>query len=340
MKKERDRTIDIMKVLLVIGMILAHCIQLIGQPMFITNVLSILINLITFSGFLFCFGYAVSIAYLDKDKGIVTKKIIKNAIEILIAFYISGISYEIFMVKELGLEKLIKIFTLSNIPGYSEFLAGFFVLNILTVIFLNQIKRLLESNVVFIVILVITLISTFIPYEQINIPQLGLIVGTSTFACFPLLQYFGYYLLGMYFQRNVIKFNMRYFILASLCTCVFIGYIFIYEQIPSRFPPSLYWILGGVGFIYLYYLVSCLLANKISKNSRIYFIGENTLYFLLGSNLILFIMSGIFNIKLSFIVNILVSVLIISLCYVSVYVVKKNFKKKNYINLITKQLKV
>lgn len=71
---ERDRSIDFMKTLLVIGMIIGHCIQLIGKTSIKTTNISNLINLITFSGFIFCFGYSVSISYLNKNKNMVIKK--------------------------------------------------------------------------------------------------------------------------------------------------------------------------------------------------------------------------------------------------------------------------
>ena len=52
--------------------------------------------MITLSGFLFCFGYVSNIAYLKKDKGAVKLSLIKNSIKMIIAFYISGLSYNIF----------------------------------------------------------------------------------------------------------------------------------------------------------------------------------------------------------------------------------------------------
>lgn len=182
---ERNRNIDIMKILLVIGMIIGHCIQLVGKYSVKTTNISNLINLITFSGFIFCFGNSVSIAYLNKNKEIVIKKMIKNIIELLIVFYISGIGYEFFIVKNFSLLKLKKILTLSHIPGYSEFLISFLIFNIFTIIFF-----------------ITTLMLTFIPYRFINNVKLGLIIGSDKFVCFPVIQYSGYYILGMYFQKN------------------------------------------------------------------------------------------------------------------------------------------
>lgn len=322
MKKDRDRSIDMLKTLLVIGMILGHCIQLIGNSSIITRCISDLINLITFSGFLFCFGYAVSITYLDKNKNIIGKKLIKNCTELLIVFYLSGVGYTILVNKEFSISKLIKILTLSHIPGYSEFLASFLVLNIFTLIFFNQIKKIIECPKYIVIILVFSLLLTFIPYEYITINQIGLIIGSTQFPCFPILQYCGYYILGMYFQRYKIIFTTRYFILSAIATGIFIKYVMTYKEIPSRFPPSIFWIIGAAGIIYIYYLVSIFLATKINKNNKLYFIGENTLYFLLGSNIILFYLNGIYNVKLNFKINLIVSMLIIILCYILIYIVR------------------
>lgn len=315
MRKERDRSIDMLKTLLVLGMILGHCVQLIGEPLRITTALATLINLITFPAFLFCFGYAVSIAYLGKSKETISKKLLMNSLKLLIVFYLSGISYAILVVKDFSFYNLIKILTLWNIPGYSEFLASFFILNIITLIFFNQIKRIIKQKEYLIIILIFSLLSTFIPYEYIFINQLGLLIGTTKFACFPVIQYIGYYMLGMYFQKNKIQFNLRFFVVSVLCSLLFLGYIVITKDIPSRFPPSIFWIIGSAGCIYVYYLISIYIVKNIKSINFLYFIGENTLYFLLGSNIILFFLKGVLNIKLNLLLNLVVAISIILICY-------------------------
>ena len=56
-KKERNQEIDIMKGLLTLAMILCHCLQFFGkEDAGIEKILVNVINLTTFSGFLFCFG--------------------------------------------------------------------------------------------------------------------------------------------------------------------------------------------------------------------------------------------------------------------------------------------
>lgn len=58
----RSSALDIFKGLLVFGMILAHVIQILGgRNNYLLTAISNYINLISFSGFLFAFGYAQAI---------------------------------------------------------------------------------------------------------------------------------------------------------------------------------------------------------------------------------------------------------------------------------------
>ena len=99
MEQKREKYIDLLKAILTLNMILTHTFQLILgtdiRPININNRIIIYINLTTFSGFLFCFGYSSYIAYICKDKKEVRLKLIRNIIKLLFAFYISGISYYI-----------------------------------------------------------------------------------------------------------------------------------------------------------------------------------------------------------------------------------------------------
>ena len=88
----RKREIDIQKGILTIGMILCHCIQFFGKEEYgLQKILVNLINLSTFSGFMFCFGYTNQVAYYEKSWKSSSVKMLRNVFRILIAFYISGI---------------------------------------------------------------------------------------------------------------------------------------------------------------------------------------------------------------------------------------------------------
>lgn len=319
----RDRTIDLFKVLLVIGMICSHSIGMLGIQSELSNNFSTFINLITFSGFLFCFGYVVNIAYLKKEKQEVSKKLIRNFLEILVVFYISAISYEILILKDYSIGELIKILVLYKLPTLSEFLASFAILNIVTLIFFNQFKYIIHEKKYFIIVLIISLFTTFIPYKIVKINEIGLLIGSTKFYSFPILQYLSYYIIGMYFEENKIKFNFKYFMVSIICSFMFILYVFVYKKIPLRFPPSMLWILGASMFLYVYYIFSMYVVSKVKISKKIYFIGENTLYFLLSSNVILFIIKSLnLATKLNFISSIIIGLLIIILSYGIIYLYK------------------
>lgn len=250
---------------------------------------SIFINLITFSGFMFCFGYVSNIVYLKKtDNNIIKKKLFKNFIKILIGFYISGISYIILVENKFSILELIKVIFLFKIPGYSEFLITFAILNLVILAFLKQINYLLENKKVLILIIIISILSTFIPYQLVKFNQLGLFIGNNKFSCFPLLQYSSYFLIGAYFSRYKLKYNFKVLFGSLTFLILFILYVLVCKKLPNRFPPEALWILGGSFFIYMYYLISSFLSIRI-KNNSIYFLGENSLDFLILSNIFLFL---------------------------------------------------
>ena len=83
----RRREIDICKGILTVTMILCHCIQFFGnETEGVQKILADVINLATFSGFLFCFGYVSDIAYYRKEWKESAGKMLKNAVRLLAAF--------------------------------------------------------------------------------------------------------------------------------------------------------------------------------------------------------------------------------------------------------------
>lgn len=296
-------------------MIFCHCIMLLHIYNLKTYIVFEYFNVITFSGFLFCFGYAVGIAYLGKSRKSIMKKLIKNCFRTLCAFYISGLGFEFLVNKNFSMDTILNVLLLNHMPGYSEFLAGFFVLNLLTLIFFNQFKQLLSSKLLVFLALIVSLLATQIPYEKVPTIQLGLIIGSTKFASFPIVQYFGYYLLGAFFQQYKIKFKVSYTLVALICSAIFFQYVFAYHMAPLRFPPSLQWIIGGAGVLYGYYGLSIWIANRLKKSNSIYFIGEKTLQFLVISNLLIFMLKGLFNLQINIIFCLLVTIIIILVSY-------------------------
>lgn len=331
---KREKSIDFFKTLLVIGMITAHCIQFLGNmDTKIQYIISLFVNLITFSGFMFCFGYASNIAYFKKEKQDVFKKLIKNIFNILIVFYISGIGYSLLISNDLSLTKIVKILILWTIPGYSEFLAGFCVLNLMILLLFDKIKQILSNKKIFLTVLIISLVCTFIPYKFIFINQIGLFIGSEKFSCYPVLQYLGYFLIGAYFQQNTIKYNLKYLIVSTIGTSIFATYTLINNSVPKRFPPSFYWIVGSSLLLYVYYLICIYITNKFDVKQFVYFIGKNTLSFLLCSNIILFTLKHLlFNTHLNLLAIITLNIIVILITYIIIFIYKstlKNMIKRN-----------
>lgn len=291
----RDKSIDFMKVILVIGMIEAHVIQFLGNlSNKLQSINSDFINLITFSGFMFCFGYVSNIVYFKKTNNNVKKRLFKNFIRILIGFYISGSAYILLVERQFSVLELVKMIFLFKIPGYSEFLITFAILNLAILVFLEQIKCILENKKLFIGIIIISLLTTFIPYQMVKFTQIGLIIGSNKFSCFPLIQYSSYFLIGAYFNKYKIKYNFKIMWIFGILEFLFIINSLINKKLPNRFPPEILWILGGMFFVYIYYLISIYLSEKI-KIKSFYFIGENTLDFLIVSNIILFLIYNFYG---------------------------------------------
>ena len=293
----RSSALDIFKGLLVFGMILAHVIQILGDRNdYLLSAISKYINLISFSGFLFAFGYANYFAYFSKDFQSVKWRMFKTGLKILIAFYISGIAFRIlFEKKAIHLLDIIKIILLADIPRYSEFLASFAVITLLALALFKLIKTVLSSQIYFWLLNIFLLFTTFIPYERITINQLGLLIGTNNFTCFPVIQYSPLYLIGIYFARYKIKFNRIALLISSAFTLSLISYLFYTHKLPNRFPPSLSWIVGSAFFLYIYFLGSNLLAAKLKKIELLEKPGKNVLFYLLVSNILIFAIHSIYG---------------------------------------------
>lgn len=142
-KHKRDLTLDFMKTMLVIGMITAHVFQLCysGDSKFV-SVFSLYINMVTFSSFMFCFGCSSQLAYIGRfeDRKCIKNKLLKNFIRLLVSFYISGYAYLVFIENNTSILDFLKVLFLWKIPGYSEFLLSFAMINMVIYIFYFKLR--------------------------------------------------------------------------------------------------------------------------------------------------------------------------------------------------------
>ena len=246
--KKRIRSIDLMKIILVLGMILDHIIQLTytetnTKIYQILKVITKIINLVTFPGFLFCFGFAVAIAYLRKNNEKITRiKIVRNAFRILVAFYISGFAMELLVEKNTSISDLVEVITLTKIPRYSEFLISFFMITLLTAIFLNTLKKITSNVWLTLLYTIIAMIFVLTPYKSITISQIGIFIGTVKFNTFPVIQYSIYYIWGAYFYNKNVKGNILVLVMTGISFFLFWGSTLYNGETPERYPLSLLWL--------------------------------------------------------------------------------------------------
>ena len=290
--KIRDRGIDCFKGLLVIQMIFAHCLQFfvdLNSTTLLYNI-SEFINLTTFSGFIFAFGYSGYSAYIEKPYKIAMVKMVKNIIRLQIAFYISSFAYSIFIEGlPFRLDKIMELLLIKRLAGWSEFLIAFSAVLLLLVI----VQPLLKKNDIklYIILCGVSMVITLLPYREV-LPIIGIFLGGYGFAYFPAVPYFLYFIIGVVFSRHRIKLNKIAAILSALGTGIFIiSYTLNSYSLPSRFPLSLAWLIGSMGFLYLYYLASIMLC-KNSGSEYLASIGENSLFYLLLSNILIFAVKG------------------------------------------------
>ena len=291
--QNRNIALDYMKAILTVNMVFSHTIQMLSYfwsesaPKIISlsfKFIVLFVNITTFSSFLFCFGYVYYLAYFRNFNNS-KHKLIKNGINTLIVYYISAFGIFIIDNKMIELKSICNILVLNDIVFVSEFLLSFAFIPFLCIFVGNYILKMTSNYRILLISSFVLLISSFvIPYSVIP-SQLGVFIGSTKFFSFPIFLYLPYFLLGVYIARNNIYYNKYIFIGTAVLSFLSILYI-IFSGIPSRFPPSFFWLT--LSFLYTYCLY--LLCTKISKiDLGVFFlrIGENTLLYLLISNLAL-----------------------------------------------------
>jgi hypothetical protein len=121
---KRDLGIDVLKGMLVVGMIFSHVGRLLGINSWLLRELVTLSSIVSFPGFLFCFGYVAQVAYFSGEP-VKLRRLLPGILRLILAFYISAISYELIIAHVLSWEEYAAILIFWTIPAYSEFLPAF-----------------------------------------------------------------------------------------------------------------------------------------------------------------------------------------------------------------------
>lgn len=293
--RKRDDSVDIMKGMLVLQMVLCHCIQFFGRDSKpVQQQICDYINLTTFSGFLFTFGLSCWYAYFSRGFRYAAPRMLRTALKCLAAFWISSICY-------IGLVELDyydprvfrQILLLEKYAGWSEFLASFAGVMAAGLLLFSLFQK--QNGYLTALCLAAGGLLTLIPYDRISDPRAALFVGSAHWITFPVLQYLFYFAAGVWFSRRKIVWDFRILLVCAVLTLPeLISYI-RGGYLTNRFPPDAWFLFGAALFLYLYYLLAHALAARPVFGGICAFlrgIGMNTVFCLLLSNLAIFSFSA------------------------------------------------
>ncbi len=328
-QRKRDNSIDIMKGIMVFLMILCHVLMFFPEvldtgEMLIDTPFTIFVGLTSFSGFMFCLGFVFPIAYSNKEDA--EKRMFIGFIKTLLAFYVSG-TVSLLLLQNAKFVNIIDLILIRNIPGFSEFIISFAFVFLVNIFLFKPIKKLCRSKIKFSIIAVLCLLFTGFNYSTVTSDFFGVFLGSNRFNCFPIVQYGFYFLLGFYLSENNIVFDIKLFFISLFSSLLLLLHVAKFGYLPSRFPPSLSWVLGSFFTVYCYFL----LCKVIRKFTILELAGKHSLAFLLISNIILFILNKLigeppFN---RIIFNIILFALIMGVCYLYIYLRKLVIKVFN-----------
>lgn len=289
-QKPYDHSIDVMKAILVIGMVVDHALILLADnpTRTMTDEFKKTIDLVSFSAFLFCFGYASWLAYFSKAPSL--RRVLPSALRPLIAYFISAFFYTLFVERAYGSEDLLSILLLRELAPFSEFLLAFSLILILGFLLRKPLARLLENQRLFFTVTGLLLLTPLIPNSWVQWPSLSLFIGSpkDVASSFPVLQYFPLYLMGMYFARYEIKPNVWIGLagIAAFYLCKF------FNVTVTRFPPNMIFVIGSMFFTLTWYAAARAVAQWPLARKWLASIGVNSLFYLLASNILIFAFRG------------------------------------------------
>jgi hypothetical protein len=280
----RSQALDLLKTMLIVGMVATHVIQLVSRSMPAwTNAFADVINLLTFSGFLFAFGLGLGLSRGDPRS---LAQRLRPAVLLLLAAYISSFAFATLVDREpVTIKLILDIVTLRRLFGWSEFLATFAVLYLL----LAVARPLLIATAIrpwaLAVASLLCMASTMIVLDA-GWPIIPTLLGTTRFASFPLLPYLPWLLFGIAMGRRD-DVPIWLFVVAAVPTAAFYFVAHTSGQLPERFPPTALWILGPAWLILVYWQVTRAI-GRWTLPSWMVLPGRHVLSFLLLSNLALF----------------------------------------------------
>jgi len=282
----RAADLDLFKTMLVWGMITAHCIQLLAfRPKPAAMAISDVVNLITFSGFMFAFGWGLGLSR-GAPKSWWAR--FKPVLLLGLATWVSEFAFMALVDKaKFDAELVWNILTFSRLYGWSEFLASFFVLYAVIAVARPWLIAIGERWYLMLPAAIACLASTWI-VVSLDAPLLATLVGTTNFASFPILPYLPWFLLGVHYARNPDRPRAVEWVLAIIATALVVLHFRHFGEYPGRFPPTVLWVAGPALILMLYLMFARFIGRRVRIPAMLLGTGRHVLAALLVSNLIIF----------------------------------------------------
>jgi len=271
--KNRDNSLDILRGIAVVAMILAHTIAFFHtQESEFMNILKYFGDTITFTTFLLVSGAVLYFAYISIDNKAWKQKrsiVFERIAKLLIGYYVVAIISTLrdfpFPPNSEWIFHLLKIFLFVKVPGYTEFLIPFIFYAVIIVLLRKYVKRMLQNELlVFIVALVAYACGSILYRISIPLPlhyYVSLLAGEDGWYRFPLLQYTPVLLLGLIIGKRIKQAKnqkSKFIQIFSLSTILFVLMSitllipqlsrFPYSDEFQRWPPSLGFLLTSLAF--------------------------------------------------------------------------------------------
>lgn len=294
----RNREIDWGKGLLIVFMVFCHVLQFFGRVSedSVQYWIVFCVNAVAFSAFTFAYGRSIQLAYLEKPFKSVGFKMLRSALRAYIAFVISGAAYRVLVEgKDFSFPVVRQVAILKSFPGWSEFLISFALYGVLALILFLPLRKLLENKIAFWIVWGLSFSGVWVPYARISNVRIAMLIGGTQYSFFPILQYLPYFLMGMYISKYGMRKKLLYVLGAAVLTGAALARTLLVGE-PSRFPPSIWWILLAWLPIAAAHIALSALAGKAGERTikalrPLAGMGANSLFYLLASNLVLFAIS-------------------------------------------------
>ncbi len=281
----RAAHLDLLKTVLVAGMISAHVVQLIAEePPGWAWIWSDYVNLVTFSGFLLAFGLGVGLSAGRARRRSLRERAVP-VVKVLLAVWASSFGF-LLLVERQPLDGWLvrEVLTTEVLFGWSEFLTSFLVLYLLLAVarplFVwvgTRPRWLLAASV-------LCLASTTVTTGAFW-PLVGGLVGHRGYANFPLLAYLPWFLVGIHLGARG-RIEKPDIALGAAATGAFLLVLWQDGRLPERFPPSVPWIVGAGLPLALYLRAAEQVAARVPP--ALLAAGRHVLVSLVLSNLAIF----------------------------------------------------